>query len=223
MSKLRWLLVGLGAVLLFRWLRGSSAVRQFATNVRDFDLPSAGLYDALFASLIGGFYRRVAADVAAAHPAGRVLEVGGGPGQLAVELARRAPSLTIVGVDVSPAMVERATRRVMDAGLAGRVQPQVGDVAALPFPDASFDMVLSTLSLHHWPDPDVGLREVYRVLRPGAEAWIYDVPDWLAAKANPRDHGLAHLAAGSPFGGGSVHIVRWPGPVPAFRWLRLQR
>ncbi len=56
--------------------------------------------------------------------------------------------------------------------------PQVvfrtGDCAALPFAEASMDLVISTVSLHHWDRPQVGLKEIVRVLKPGAQAWIYD-------------------------------------------------
>jgi SAM-dependent methyltransferase len=51
----------------------------------------------------------------------------------------------------------------------------VGDVAALAFPDRSFDLVVSTLSMHHWADPAAGLAEIGRVLRPGARALIWDL------------------------------------------------
>jgi SAM-dependent methyltransferase len=47
-------------------------------------------------------------------------------------------------------------------------------VAALAFPDASFDLVVSTLSMHHWADPAAGLAEIGRVLRPGARALVWD-------------------------------------------------
>jgi ubiquinone/menaquinone biosynthesis C-methylase UbiE len=112
-------------------------------------------------------YARVAGEVAAAHPGGKVLEVGSGPGRLAVRLAREAPGMTLTGVDISDAMVERAARRAAGAGLSERVRFEVGDVAALPISDGEFDGVVSTLSLHHWSDPDSGLDEIYRVLKPG--------------------------------------------------------
>ena len=48
------------------------------------------------------------------------------------------------------------------------------DNPRLPFPDATFDLVVSTISQHHWTDPGAGLRELNRVLRPEAQAWIYD-------------------------------------------------
>jgi ubiquinone/menaquinone biosynthesis C-methylase UbiE len=58
----------------------------------------------------------------------------------------------------------------------------VADVGRLPFPDGSFDLVVSTISQHHWTDPAGGLQEVNRVLRPGAQAWIYDFR-WVLRRA----------------------------------------
>jgi ubiquinone/menaquinone biosynthesis C-methylase UbiE len=160
--------------------------------------------------------------VAAAHPGGKVLEVGSGPGRLAVRLAREAPGMTLTGVDISDAMVERAARRAAGAGITGRVRFEVGDVAALPLSDGEFDGVVSTLSLHHWSDPASGLAEIHRVLKPGGEARIYDLAHWLWLPARGGDR-LAQLAAASPFGEGRVEVVRWPGSVPAFVLLRLRR
>jgi ubiquinone/menaquinone biosynthesis C-methylase UbiE len=56
-----------------------------------------------------------------------------------------------------------------------QLSADVADVAALPFPDATFDLVVSTLSQHHWADPAAGLNEILRVLRPDAQTWIYDI------------------------------------------------
>jgi ubiquinone/menaquinone biosynthesis C-methylase UbiE len=66
----------------------------------------------------------------------------------------------------------------------------VGDVASLPLSDAAFDVVVSTFSAHRWPDPGKGLAEIYRVLRPGGVARIYDLAGWLrqsssTAQASP--------------------------------------
>jgi SAM-dependent methyltransferase len=81
---------------------------------------------------------------------------------------------------------------------------------------------VSTLSLHHWPEPAHGLAEIHRVLKPGGEAWIYDLAHWLWPTARGGDR-IAQLVAASPFGEGEVEIIRWPGSVPAFVVLRLQR
>jgi SAM-dependent methyltransferase len=121
-------------------------LEQASANVRAFDLPSAGAYDALVGSVLEGFYARVAAEVAVAHPGGKLLEVGSGPGRLAVRLAQEPSGVTLTGVDISGAMVERAARRAAGAGLSERVRFEVGDVAALPHSDEEFDAVVSTLS-----------------------------------------------------------------------------
>jgi ubiquinone/menaquinone biosynthesis C-methylase UbiE len=78
----------------------------------------------------------------------------------------------VTGLDLDPAMIERAranAERSQD-GDERRLEFIVGDVASLSFPDGSFDLVVSTLSMHHLADPKAGLAEVGRVLRPGAEA-----------------------------------------------------
>jgi SAM-dependent methyltransferase len=223
MSRKWWFT--LAAMLLTATLyrnRLRAYLEEATANVRDFDLPSAGAYDALVASVLEGFYARVAGEVAAAHPGGKLLEVGSGPGRLAVRLAREAPGVTLTGVDISDAMVERAAHRAAGAGLSERVRFEVGDVAALPLSDEEFSAVVSTLSLHHWSDPASGLAEIHRVLEPGGEARIYDLAHWLWRPARGGDR-LAQLAAASPFGEGEVKVVRWPGSVPAFVMLRLRR
>jgi SAM-dependent methyltransferase len=223
MSRRSWLVLiaVLSAVALYRD-RLRAIFKQTYANVRAFDLPSAGAYDALVATILEGFYARVAGEVAAAHPGGELLEVGSGPGRLAVRLAREAPGMTLTGVDISDAMVERAARRAAKAGLSDRVRFEVGDVGALPLSDQEFDGAVSTLSLHHWPDPARGLDEIYRVLKPGGEARIYDLAHWLWRPARGGER-LAQLAAVIRFGGGKVEVVRWPRSVPAFVLLRLRR
>jgi SAM-dependent methyltransferase len=223
MSRKWWLTLTamLVTVTLYRD-RLRAYLEQASANVRAFDLPSAGAYDALVGSVLEGFYARVAAEVAVAHPGGKLLEVGSGPGRLAVRLAQEPSGVTLTGVDISGAMVERAARRAAGAGLSERVRFEVGDVAALPHSDEDFDAVVSTLSLHHWSNPASGLAEIHRVLKPGGEARIYDLAHWLGLPARDGNR-LARLAAASPFGEGEVEVVRWPGSVPAFVLLRLRR
>jgi ubiquinone/menaquinone biosynthesis C-methylase UbiE len=187
--------------------------------------PSARVYDVTFGWLLRGLYRRMADDLAAAvagiaEP--DVLEIGPGPGGLAVELARRAASMRLTGVDIDPAMVDRAALRARREGLDGRLAFVVGDVAALPFPDASFDLVTSSFSVHHWPDAATGFAEIRRVLRPGGRAIVYDLSDrWghLERKAPP----LAKAAALGGFAGARTQPFRWPGPVGVTNRLELVR
>jgi SAM-dependent methyltransferase len=135
----------------------------------------AGVYDTLSRLLLGPLYRRIAADVAAAAPDGaRVLEVGCGPGHLSIRLARHG--FDVSGLDLDPAMIARARANADRPGNRDQRRPSllVGDVAALAFPDGSFDLVVSTLSMHHWADPTAGLAEIGRVLHPNARALVWD-------------------------------------------------
>lgn len=116
----------------------------------------------------------VAAEVTAAITAGRILDVGTGPGYLPIEIATRAPGLELDGIDLSPAMVKIARKHAAKRGVADRVRFQRAHAAELPFDDGSFDLIISTLSFHHWARPLECLTELHRVLKPQHEAWIYD-------------------------------------------------
>jgi ubiquinone/menaquinone biosynthesis C-methylase UbiE len=133
-----------------------------------------GRYARFSGLLARNLHRRVARDVAGASlpDDAFVLDVGTGPGVVPRLIARNGPGLRVEGVDLSPEMIAYARQQVSSS--LGRPEYRVADVAALPFPEASVDLVISALSQHHWPDPAAGLAEIARVLRPGAEAWIYD-------------------------------------------------
>jgi SAM-dependent methyltransferase len=137
----------------------------------------AALYDALgHRLLLGSLLDRIAADVAASAAGGaRVLEVGCGPGRLSIRLAHRY-GLDVTGLDLDPAMIERARANAERSQEGDERLPEfiVGDVASLAFPDGSFDLVVSTLSMHHWADPKAGLTDLDRVLRPGGSALVWD-------------------------------------------------
>ena len=85
-------------------------------------------------------------------------------------------------------MIARATSTAKTTSTRN-LRFQVADVAALPFADNSVDLVVSTLSLHHWDDPAAGLNEIVRVLGPGGQAWIYDFRTALTAtqRDSPAD------------------------------------
>jgi len=176
----------------------------------------AGVYDALSRLLLGPLYRRIAADVAAAAPAGaRVLEVGCGPGHLSIRLARRH-GLEVTGLDLDPAMIARAQANTDRAGNRRGRRPSflVGDAAALASPDRSFDLVVSTLSMHHWADPAAGLTEIGRVLRPGARELVWD----FRPGVRPHPFGPRHAHLPDPVDhtrGAPLRVVNatpWPWP-----------
>lgn len=136
----------------------------------------AGHYDRIAGRLARALYARVVADVAAAglSDGARVLDAGTGPGRVPLAIADAAPQLRIDGLDQSTNMVEHARRAAAAAGLQDQVGFVAGDVADLPYPDETFDLVVSSISQHHWADVPGGLRELRRVLRPAGQVWIYD-------------------------------------------------
>ena len=153
----------------------------------------AVLYDKLSRLLLNPLVQRIAADVAAVAPDGaRILEAGCGPGHLSTRLARDH-GFEVIGLDLDPAMIARAQANTDPAGNRGgrRASFLVGDVAALAFPDQSFDLVVSTLSMHHWADPAAGLAEIGRVLRSGAPSTHLGLPTRRptpSIRTTPRTH-----------------------------------
>jgi ubiquinone/menaquinone biosynthesis C-methylase UbiE len=116
---------------------------------------------------------------------GEAVDLGCGPGYLAVEMAREAPELHVTGVDLSDEMLAEAEDYARRHDMDQAVSFRKGDVQQIPFADGSVDLVVSTLSLHHWGDPVAVLNEVARVLRPGGSFLIFDLrrdlsaPVWL--------------------------------------------
>jgi ubiquinone/menaquinone biosynthesis C-methylase UbiE len=106
---------------------------------------------------------------------GTVVDLGCGSGWLVIELAQRAPGLHVVGVDLSDEMLMQAEDNTRRAGVSERVSFRKGDAQQIPFPDGAVDMVVSTLSLHHWSEPLAVLDEVARVVRPGGAFLILDL------------------------------------------------
>lgn len=141
-------------------------------------LHAARRYEPLVALLTLGRMRALrdqTVTLAGITPRDAVLDVGCGTGDLTRRASRRADSGgKIVGIDASPEMVAEA-RRKADRDGAG-VHFQVAAVEALPFPDATFDVVLSSLMLHHLPDElkDRALVEIRRVLKPGGRLLVVD-------------------------------------------------
>lgn len=121
----------------------------------------------------GPVHRRILAGLLPLHGE-RFLEVGCGTGNLTLAAVRRTGRA--VGVDPTFGMVARAR------GKAGetlhptmRAWFVVGAAEALPFPEAWFHVAATSISMHHWADPDAGLRELHRVLRPAGRLLVADM------------------------------------------------
>jgi len=112
------------------------------------------------------------ADILAEQQERSVLDVGCGGGQSVIRMKERYPHLHLTGIDLSADQIARARQRGQRKGYV--LQFEVADAQALPFPDASFDVVFSFGSAKHWPDPLKGISECWRVLKPGGELLVAD-------------------------------------------------
>jgi ubiquinone/menaquinone biosynthesis C-methylase UbiE len=119
--------------------------------------------------------RIVASKLADCRPVGTLADIGCGPGYLVTLIAKRHRELRVLGLDTADEMVGAAQLTAARLGLADRVEFRRGDVGALPLTDGTLDFAVSTLSLHHWSHPDLGLAEIYRVLRPGGQVLLFDL------------------------------------------------
>ncbi len=136
--------------------------------------PPAWIYNLMArGALAHRVYRRAVADLVVSLPSGALLlDVGTGPGYLLRYLAQERPDVYLLGLDLDFKMIRLARR--------GKPPPAslewvVADVQALPFPDKTFNQIVATLSYHIWPEPLLGLEEIWRTLRPGGRAWIYEM------------------------------------------------
>lgn len=129
------------------------------------------------ASVLRSHTWRTAANSAAyllprLHPGQSLLDVGCGPGTLTVDLARRVAPGEVVAIDRADDVLAQARQHAEQAGLAVAFEP--GDVYALAFPDARFDVVHAHQVLQHLTDPVAALREMKRVTRPGGIVAVRD-------------------------------------------------
>ena len=219
--------LGILAILTSPGRRAARSVaRSIDARVEHFSDPESRVYARFLAPLLSRMYRGVSNDVVAELAArGRsrratILDLGCGPGDLALELAHRLRDARIVGLDLSPSMLQLAARH---ATTDGRLRFVVGNATALPFSDGTVDLVVSTLSLHHWSDPAAVFYEIARVLKSGGVALIYDIgllsatPNQVATFAAEAGLGEDELVRERVKGGLGTHLFvrfRLEGPAP---------
>src|SRR5262252_6797729 len=143
-------------------------------------LPAAGLdlflplYDPMVKLLGADRARKKLFDQASVAPHHRVLDIGCGTGTFAIAIKSWLRSVEVVGLDPDPKALARSRRKAARAGAAVRFDQ--GFASALPYPDASFDRVFSSLMFHHLSQDArlATLREVRRVLKPDGSVHLMD-------------------------------------------------
>ena len=98
-----------------------------------------------------------------------VLDVGCGSGWLSRRISKMVPEGRVVGMDISDEMIRIARRHSMDCPSLMFV---VGEVAEIPWQANFFTHAISVESAYYWPNPELGIKEIFRVLQPGGTAWI---------------------------------------------------
>ncbi len=147
--------------------------------------PFTRFYDAVVARrVLQEEYERITSSIDL--PGGTILDLGTGPGRLAIETALRNPKANVIGIDISAAMVSLARKKARGVP---NVVFRVMSVERLFFPDNTVDLVVSTASLHHWRNPDLALEEIYRVLRTGGRVFLYDLRSDASRREVFRDLG----------------------------------
>jgi ubiquinone/menaquinone biosynthesis C-methylase UbiE len=105
----------------------------------------------------------------------RVLDVGTGTARIPILLAEGAPELSFVAIDLADHMIAVAVDNVRAAGLASRITIEKRDVKATGYANDAFDAVVSNSIVHHIPEPEAALAEMWRVLRPGGILFVRDL------------------------------------------------
>jgi len=145
-------------------------------------------------------YRALMKDMKALNKPGHYLEMGAGPGILAIMIAEANPDISITAVDLSPDMAAVANEYIRERKLEDRIRYLVGDVSDENMMQGlgKFDLVYSAFSLHHWRDPDKSISNLWNAVRDNGVLYKYDfkrgwwscllpVIDFLSAAYTPEE------------------------------------
>jgi SAM-dependent methyltransferase len=141
----------------------AAIIDQFSRQAVPFSQQPAHSQDAFLNLLL---------EMSGVGPEDDVLDVACGPGLVACAFAARAKEVT--GIDLTPAMIARAQEMQREKGLTNLTW-QIGNVLPLPFPEASFSLVVTRYTFHHFLDPQAVWAEMVKVCRPGGTVLVADV------------------------------------------------
>ncbi len=137
-----------------------------------------------FLAVANAWMAEAAVQMLELGPNMRALEVGFGPGVAIRMIGRTAPTVRIGGIDPSEVMLRQAVHRNRSAISSGQVDLRLGTARSLPWPDSSFDRVLSLNNAHLWEPADRAFSECRRVLGPGGKIVLGLHIMWAHARSN---------------------------------------
>jgi len=140
------------------------------------DIDNARKYAERHKKYAGLMYRGILKDIKANHISGSYLEMGAGPGLLAVMVARQNPEINITAIDLSPDMATVANEYISKNGLENRIRYLAGDVNDEEMLQrlGKFNFVYSTFSMHDWKAPENSLRNLWNRVEDKGMLYIYD-------------------------------------------------
>ena len=118
---------------------------------------------------VNSSFSKMTGYVVAQCTEGRLLDVGIGPGRLLQELNDKIPGMELHGLDISAAMLKIAAER-----LGEKAQLKLGNISKTDYPDDFFDCIVCSGSFYNWDAPIEGLNEIYRILKPGKKAFLFE-------------------------------------------------
>lgn len=165
---------GIGLCALARKMRLGTHVATLAQSVEAVPFPGVQLYSFLAGRQLRPLYAEIAEEIVREQRFDRILDIATGPGYLPIEIALRKPDVCVCAIDQNPETIRTAETNARIARVSRSVEFSVGDPTNLPFPGRYFDLVVGVNVLHHWREPQAVLEEVFHVLIPGGEFWMYD-------------------------------------------------
>jgi len=133
---------------------------------------AARLYDNLTSVKgVNRGFEEISAYIGSRIKQGRLLDIGTGPGRLLHEVYKRNPEIELYGMDISSSMLEVAKQNLKELKT---IDLQVGNIVKTEYPSDFFDCITSTGSFYNWDWPVAGLNEIYRILKPGKTAYIFE-------------------------------------------------
>ena len=115
--------------------------------------------------------KEIAQDLVSLMPQGRILVVGTGPGRLLQEIHKLNPHLELFGLDISAAMIEQAKRNLVGTS----VNLLQGSIQTTDYKNDFFDLIACSGNFYLWDIPAEGLEEIYRILKRGQLAYLYEI------------------------------------------------
>ena len=149
----------------------------FTLQTREMFTSIAPRYDFLNRLLSVGqdkYWRQRAIDLLDPMGKERILDVATGTGDMAIEVAKRNLSVQIFGIDFSQRMLDLGRIKIARNGYNQAVSLQIGSGECLPFADESFDGVICAFGIRNFADVQLGLREFFRVLKPGGRVVVLE-------------------------------------------------